>query len=47
MTESDESITTAGLLRGRPVKVSRRDLADFADAHRDLADPDVMSQAWE
>jgi len=26
--------------------VSTQDLAGFAEAFRDLADPDVMSQAW-
>jgi hypothetical protein len=30
---------------GSPVSV--RDLARFADAFADLADPDVMSQAWK
>ena len=27
--------------------VSTRDLARFADTFSDLADPDVMSQAWQ
>ena len=30
---------------GSPVRTE--DLARFADSFRDLADPDVMSQAWQ
>jgi plasmid stability protein len=29
------------------VRVTQQDLAKFADDFADLADPDVMSQAWQ
>lgn len=30
----------------RAVRVTRKDLEDFAERYADLGDPDVMRQAW-